>query len=354
MSERLRLLQSANDLRSWRLRFCRSERRARPCICDGRCTYPDTDCIFRRELHRHRPARRWYGFSRLQTNISTRENANRSAFRRVPDYIDEEILNLLKRYRVRTVELGIQSMDDGVLAASRRGHTAADTRRACGLIRRYGFELVGQMMIGLPDSDETSETETARAICDMGAMGARIYPTVVFRGTALADMAARGEYTPLVAGDGCGAHGGGSFCFYRAWDSRHSGRTAIGGDGRRCCERRLSSGNRRACLRQVFPRCDGARACRKGSRGTPCHGYDGAGRSFQGDRSAWHEQNLLNGKIFAWRHEIHGVGGNFAPFLSDADIGRLTFIRALLYFWRMHFWRLAQERHGYRNAFENA
>ena len=30
-----------------------------------------------------------------------------------PDYIDEEILNLLKRYRVRTVELGIQSMDDG-------------------------------------------------------------------------------------------------------------------------------------------------------------------------------------------------------------------------------------------------
>lgn len=32
-----------------------------------------------------------------------------------PDYIDEEILNLLKRYRVRTVELGIQSMDDGVL-----------------------------------------------------------------------------------------------------------------------------------------------------------------------------------------------------------------------------------------------
>lgn len=115
-----------------------------------------------------------------------------------PDYIDEEILNLLKRYRVRTIELGIQSMDDGVLAASCRGHTAADTRRACGLIRQYGFELVGQMMIGLPGSDETSETETARAICDMGAMGARIYPTVVFRGTALAGMAASGEYAPLV------------------------------------------------------------------------------------------------------------------------------------------------------------
>ena len=115
-----------------------------------------------------------------------------------PDYIDEEILKLLKQYRVRTIELGIQSMDDGVLAASLRGHMAADTRRACRLIRQYGFELVGQMMLGLPGADETSETETARAICDMGAVGARIYPTVVFRGTALAEMAARGEYTPLV------------------------------------------------------------------------------------------------------------------------------------------------------------
>jgi len=115
-----------------------------------------------------------------------------------PDYIDGEILGLLKRYRVRTVELGIQSMDDGVLAACRRGHTAEDTRRACGLIREGGFELVGQMMIGLPGADTASETETARAICDMGAAGARIYPTAVFRNTALAAMSANGEYTPLV------------------------------------------------------------------------------------------------------------------------------------------------------------
>ena len=156
-----------------------------------------------------------------------------------PDYIDEEILKLLKQYRVRTIELGIQSMDDGVLAASLRGHMAADTRRACRLIRQYGFELVGQMMLGLPGADETSETETARAICDMGAVGARIYPTVVFRG------------------DGGGAHGGGAFRVYRAWDSRHPDRTSIGRDGGRYCGRRVSSGNRRACLWPIFPQCDG-------------------------------------------------------------------------------------------------
>lgn len=114
-----------------------------------------------------------------------------------PDYIDRDILALLKRYRVRTVELGIQSMNDGVLAACRRGHTAQDTRRACLLLKEAGLELVGQMMIGLPGSDMESELETARAICELGAAGARIYPTVVFRETALAAMTTRGEYIPL-------------------------------------------------------------------------------------------------------------------------------------------------------------
>ena len=41
-----------------------------------------------------------------------------------PDYIDDEILSILSRYSVKTIELGLQSMDDAVLLACRRGHTA--------------------------------------------------------------------------------------------------------------------------------------------------------------------------------------------------------------------------------------
>ena len=118
-----------------------------------------------------------------------------------PDYIDGEILAILKSHHVGTVELGIQSMDDRVLAAGRRGHTAEQTRRACALVKAWGFELVGQMMTGLPIADVSSECETARLICEMGADAARIYPTVVFRDTALAEMAARGEYTPMTEAD---------------------------------------------------------------------------------------------------------------------------------------------------------
>lgn len=114
-----------------------------------------------------------------------------------PDYISEEVLGILWDHGVRTVELGIQSMDDGVLRASRRGHTAEDAARAMTLVKSFGFELVGQMMVGLPASTEASEIITAERICEMGADGARIYPTVVFRETALAEMAKKGEYLPL-------------------------------------------------------------------------------------------------------------------------------------------------------------
>ncbi len=114
-----------------------------------------------------------------------------------PDYIDEEILDILRRYRVASVELGIQSTDDAVLRACARGHTAEDSFRAARLVREYGFELIGQMMVGLPSATAESERETALDICDMGADGARIYPTVVFEETALADMTKNGSYQPL-------------------------------------------------------------------------------------------------------------------------------------------------------------
>ncbi len=114
-----------------------------------------------------------------------------------PDYISEEILDILKSYRVSAVELGIQSMSQKVLDSSKRGHDTAVTERACALVKSYGFELVGQMMVGLPGADVETECYTARRICEMGADKARVYPTVVFYETELCEMAKCGEYTPL-------------------------------------------------------------------------------------------------------------------------------------------------------------
>lgn len=114
-----------------------------------------------------------------------------------PDAIDGDVLSVLARYGVKTVELGIQSTSDRVLSACKRGHTAEDTRRAAELIVSRGFVLGGQMMIGLPSSTPADEIETARSIVAMGAKEARIYPVVVFADTPLAAEVAAGLYTPL-------------------------------------------------------------------------------------------------------------------------------------------------------------
>ena len=114
-----------------------------------------------------------------------------------PDYIDGEILSILSRYAVKTIELGLQSMDDAVLLSCRRGHTADDAERACRAVVGAGFSLVGQMMIGLPGSTPESEMMTAQKICDLGASAVRVYPTVVFYDTPLCEMAQHGHYAPL-------------------------------------------------------------------------------------------------------------------------------------------------------------
>lgn len=114
-----------------------------------------------------------------------------------PDYISTEILELLGRYSVKHIELGLQSMSDTVLSSCRRGHTRAQAIDACRAIVAAGFDLTGQMMIGLPNSTPESEIETAELICELGAKSARIYPTVVFYDTPLAELTRIGAYQPL-------------------------------------------------------------------------------------------------------------------------------------------------------------
>ncbi len=114
-----------------------------------------------------------------------------------PDYINDEILEILSRYTIAAVELGIQSMDDGVLAACRRGHRAEDAREACRKLRLAGIPWGGQMMIGLPGATAETEIICAEEICRLGAAACRIYPTIVLQHTELARMTEEGTYRPL-------------------------------------------------------------------------------------------------------------------------------------------------------------
>jgi len=114
-----------------------------------------------------------------------------------PDYIDDEIIKILKNYSVKCVELGIQSMNDSVLKLLKRGHTVNDTLSAVALLNSAGIPFVGQMMIGLPSASCDDEIKCAEQICSLGACASRIYPTLVFNNTELKDMTLTHEYEPL-------------------------------------------------------------------------------------------------------------------------------------------------------------
>ncbi len=111
-----------------------------------------------------------------------------------PDFIDDEVLSLLKKYGVRAIELGAQSMDDSVLSLNKRGHTADDVVKAAKLIKSYGFELGLQMMTGLYGSVDDDSIMTAEKFISLSPDTVRIYPTVVLPGTMLAELYLSGEY----------------------------------------------------------------------------------------------------------------------------------------------------------------
>ena len=114
-----------------------------------------------------------------------------------PDYIDKSILKRLKKYNVKTIELGVQSANDYILAKCQRGHTFEDVKKASKLIRLYGFTLGHQMMIGLPESTKLDEINTAKALIKLKPKIVRIYPVLVIKNTPLAKEYERGEYIPL-------------------------------------------------------------------------------------------------------------------------------------------------------------
>lgn len=111
-----------------------------------------------------------------------------------PDAVDGPALERLGRYGVRTVELGAQSMDDEVLRRSGRGHQAEDTRRAAQMVKDGGFELVLQVMAGLPGDSRALCRQTAEQIAGLAPDAVRIYPVCVLRGSPLAALP---DYRPL-------------------------------------------------------------------------------------------------------------------------------------------------------------
>ena len=114
-----------------------------------------------------------------------------------PDSLDKGKLDILKDYGVATVELGVQSMDNRVLSLANRGHSAEDTVNAVQLLKEGGFKVGVQLMPGLPGDSGEVFMDTIDKVIGLKPDMARLYPTLVIRGTKLAQWYNEGRYTPM-------------------------------------------------------------------------------------------------------------------------------------------------------------
>jgi len=145
--------------------------------------------------------RQWLGEA---ARFVTTGEADSIRFSTRPDSITKERLDIIKDFPVSTIEVGVQTMNDSVLAAARRGHTASDTENAVCLLHERNYEIGLQMMVGLPDDTPDKALITARKIAEMSPDFVRIYPTLVIENSPLAAWYRNGKYAPLSLQDAVG------------------------------------------------------------------------------------------------------------------------------------------------------
>ena len=134
-----------------------------------------------------------------------------------PDAVGDEAITLLQSYGVKTVELGVQSMNDSILVDAKRGHTVQDVVEAVARLKRHGMTVGVQLLPGLKGETWHTILETAIAVLKLKPDFVRIYPVLVIENTELADQYRAGEYEPLSTEQAI------TYCaFLKAWFEGHN------------------------------------------------------------------------------------------------------------------------------------
>ena len=115
------------------------------------------------------------------------------------DRIDQEELRWLRSLGVTKVQVGIQSLDEGILALNNRGHDVQATRDAFRLLRLAGFKIHGHWMANLLGATPESDVQDYARLWSDPAIRPdelKIYPCILVENAELYEYWQRGEYVP--------------------------------------------------------------------------------------------------------------------------------------------------------------
>ena len=116
-----------------------------------------------------------------------------------PDELTLAEVERIRRLGATKVQIGIQSLDDGVLAANRRGHDVATTHRALALLRGAGFKLHAHWMPNLLKATPESDRADFDRLFDDARVRPdelKVYPCSLVESAELVQHYERGEWSP--------------------------------------------------------------------------------------------------------------------------------------------------------------
>ena len=116
-----------------------------------------------------------------------------------PEWVTPEEIRHLRRLGVTKVQIGVQSLDDDILALNNRGHGVEAVRRAVGLLRTAGFKLHLHWMPNLHGATiESDRADFARFFSDPAIRPdeMKIYPCSLIADTELYNLWEAGRYHP--------------------------------------------------------------------------------------------------------------------------------------------------------------
>lgn len=114
-----------------------------------------------------------------------------------PEAVSLKTMRMFKKKGGRLVELGIQSLDKDVLRKIKRGTSLDMVKKAAKCIKKAGLKLGVQVMLGLSGDTIERSIKTTKELIKLKPETARVYPTLVIKGTELAESYKKGKYKPL-------------------------------------------------------------------------------------------------------------------------------------------------------------
>jgi len=116
-----------------------------------------------------------------------------------PDWCRPEDIDRMLSFGATRIELGVQTLDEGIYRLVRRGHGVAEVVQATARLKEHGFKVHYHWMPGLPGA--TPELDLAlskRLFSDTRFKpdGLKLYPTMVVAGTELERWCRDGRYKP--------------------------------------------------------------------------------------------------------------------------------------------------------------